>query len=321
MGIVMRHYNWPYSAFIPNTIDSLGHISTDRHIATYDWDMMPNTIHDSTDVAIVNEIARLLKDCGYASRMKYGMDGSAASFDSASYALEHIFHYKNVRHLHRSSFYWSWLNTLKTEIAADRPIIYAGYGSEGKPGHAVVLYGYTDQNRFMINWGWGNSGLNNGAFLLDSLCVQDFSNFNYRQEAILGFTPDYPECNDYNQLQQSDFSDNYFEIYRDGVIYVPGITIQNSQSGTVLASEQIHIAGGFKAESGTHLIFEVKDMVCNDRESLYLQESDNILDVPPATKKRIGTVFQTTKKINREGLILIIRDGKAFTIMGQQVDL
>ena len=165
MGIVMRYHQWPYSAPIPDTIDSLANISSAKHLETYDWSKMPYDIFNSTANSVVDEVAVFLTNCGYASKMKYGNNGSGASFNNARNALLNNFHYQNVIHQTRRWFIGNWINKLKSEIAANRPVMYAGYNNNS--GHAFVLFGYTASNKFNINWGWGGV-YNIGEFSLDS---------------------------------------------------------------------------------------------------------------------------------------------------------
>lgn len=94
MGLVMRYNKWPHSARIPNTIDPLGNTSSGKHFVAYQWNRMPCTIGNSTDNMIVDEIAGFLRDCGYASKMKYGIDGSTAYLSNATDALNDIFRYE-----------------------------------------------------------------------------------------------------------------------------------------------------------------------------------------------------------------------------------
>ena len=69
---------------------------------------------------------------------------------------------------------------LCNELRHGRPIVYAGGGDYG--GHAFVIDGYTVDNYYSVNWGWGGS--DNGYFLLSAL-----NGFNLGQSAILGLKP------------------------------------------------------------------------------------------------------------------------------------
>lgn len=317
MGIVMRYYRWPYSALIPDTIDSLANISQEKHLVTYNWSKMPKVIYNSTDVTIVNEIAGLLRDCGYASKMEYKIDGSGASFDNARNALLNNFHYQSVTHQKRKWFIGNWINKLKSEIAANRPVMYAGYNENG--GHAFVLYGYTPQNKFKINWGWANETLNMGTFSLDSL-TPNGHNYNSGQEAIWGITPNSPSCGSAYTLQQSDVNTNNFEIYRGGAITASNITINNNRSGVIFSGESVTLTSGVTIEAGSHVLIDIKDMHCdNDRDVLSPSDHENRHHGAPRKDDTSIVNNPSSSKILRDGQILILRGDKTYTLTGQEV--
>lgn len=323
MGIVMRNYKWPYSAFIPDTIYSQGNVSQATHLVTYNWGNMPNAIYGSTAITHVNEIAGLLRDCGYACRMKYGEEGSAASLSNAKSAFENYFHYKNLTHKSRNSYIGNWVNKLKNEIAADRPVIYAGYNSQGENGHAFILYGYTNQNQFMIHWGWGDAEANNTVYSLNNLIPfnhdpQEYC-YSYYQEAIWGITPDYPDCTSYNLLPQSYLDEEHFEIYHAGTIAVPWFHVEDGYTGIIIAGEKVRIAQGFKVERGAHVIFDVNDMQCEENRELRPPMDNEKPDIHYVPLKKISSKYTSASKILRNGEVLILRDGKTYTIQGVEV--
>ncbi len=323
MGLVMRYYKWPYSAFIPNTIDSLGNISQTTHLVTYDWNDMPRAIVDTTNMAKVNEIAGFLRDCGYSCKIKYQADGSPASLENAKYALEHNFHYNNLTCQTRNGYIGNWVKKLKTEIASNRPVIYAGYNSRGVTGHAFVLYGYTNQDQFVIHWGWGDDIANNTVYTLNNLIPIGYNpiqyNYNYCQQAIWGITPEYPECGTYNVLQQSYLNNEHFEIYHKGTIVVPWFPIQSHQSGAIIAGEKVRIAQGFKVNRGAHVIFDVRNMPCDEsRESPSLNPYE-APDIRHAPRKIAQNEESSATKFFHNGQLLILRDGKTYSVTGQKI--
>ena len=264
MGMVMWYYKWPYSASIPNTIDSLQHISEEKHIVTYNWDIMPTDIYNNSDTIIVNEVAGLLRDCGYASKMKYKNSGSGASLNDAEDAFEKKFHYANVSHWTKKHYSGSWINKLKTEISANRPVIYAGYSDHG--GHAFVLYGYDSDSKFYINWGWGGGYENEGAYALDSLHPRGTLNgpYNDDHEALFGIEPDYPDC-DLHSLTSTDISDTQFEVYNGGAITASNKTINSNQSGVIYSGRAVYISSPFEIKRGAHVHIAIRNMNCDLR--------------------------------------------------------
>lgn len=167
MGQIMWYYKWPYYAFVPNSISMEGEPSTDTHIQWYNWDKMPFALFYTTPSDQATMVATLLRDCGYAAKMKYRVNGSGASLENAMDALSNTFGYSsNISH-RKKSLTINWVKKLKAEIDAGRPVLYAAYEKEGD-GHSFVIDGY-EGDKFYINWGWGDTTANNGVYALDLL--------------------------------------------------------------------------------------------------------------------------------------------------------
>ena len=312
MGLVMRYFKWPYSAFIPNTMnDSLGHTSSEKHFVVYNWDHMPSAIYNTTNIIDVDEVAGFLRDCGYASKMKYKYNGSSAGFSDAMNALSSNFHYENMSYVHRNSYVGDWVSYLQSEIASDRPVMYAGYNESNK-GHAFVLYGYTVDNKFIIHWGWGNSSANNGVFSLDSL-IPYGRHYNYRQEAICGITPQYPLC-DTLFLHQNDIN-NQFEIYRGGPIIAQNIAINNGQSGVIISEKSVTLASGFTIAAGASVYIDVRDMNC-DNERAQIRQAPRLLQNSSSSTSNTITTSPVVKKVFQNGQLYIIRGENVYNMSG-----
>ncbi|MEI6898598.1 MAG: C10 family peptidase [Bacteroidota bacterium] len=175
MAQVMRYWSYPPtgSGFHSYNTNSYGTLSADFANTTYNWSSMPNTIS-----APNSAIAKLMYHCGVSVDMSYGVGatgGSSAYLLSAQspvtncseYALKTYFGYpasmSGAVRLNYSEN--SWVNLLKSELDAHRPILYAGFGSGG--GHCFVCDGYDDNGYFHFNWGW--SGYCDGYFQINAL--------------------------------------------------------------------------------------------------------------------------------------------------------
>ncbi len=188
MGQVMNYYRYPttgqgsHGYYSPN----YGYLSADFGATTYNWNGMTNSCTLSN-----NYIATLLYHCGVSADMNYGINGSGADMGLAANALVSYFKYSSsIQHDYKYSFSdTQWENLLKTELDNKRPMMYAGYNTDG--GHAWVCDGYQGTNYFHFNWGW--SGVGNGYYYLTALnpAGYDFTQF---QEAIYNIYPgsDYP---------------------------------------------------------------------------------------------------------------------------------
>lgn len=259
MGQVMWFWQWPHSAVVPlNMLDSAGNTSGSI-LKEYHWNKMPGAIYDSTPNDEVDEVAGLLRDCGYASKMKYKAHGSGASLADAEQAFEQKFHYKNVYNWSRKVYEFfglNWITKLQTEIDAGRPVIYGGNEPNGE-GHAFVLYGYSG-NYFKINWGWGE--VDNSYYSLGDVAPGLNIPFIDNQEALWGIEPDYPSCNDFN-MTNGDINQSPIEFFKGGDIYVQNKTI-NNKTGIIYSGEAVHLLPTCTISAGSNIHIAVRDMHC-----------------------------------------------------------
>lgn len=266
MGIVMHYYQWPHSAIIPNSVDRDGNPSVNVHISTYNWNMMPYEIHNSTDTIVVNEVAGFLRDCGYASKMEYKASESGASLRDAAEALENNFHYESVSYHTRSRYIGNWLKKLKTEISENRPVIYAGYYPKNNSlaGHSFVLYGYNENDEFHINWGWRGDG-NVGTYSIDNLVprVVDAHSYNDEQEALWGIEPDLPTCTYNHTITTAEVSSQDFEIYNNKKIIGQNKTINNNHSGVIYSNQEVRLLPPFHIRQGASVSVGIRNMHCD----------------------------------------------------------
>src|SRR5690606_15418758 len=102
-----------------------------------------------------NAVATLMYHCGVSVDMQYSPEVSGAwvieahsptTDHNSEYAMKNYFGYDpSMQGVFRSNYNESqWINLLKTELDASRPILYAGFGSGG--GHAFVCDGYDNNN-------------------------------------------------------------------------------------------------------------------------------------------------------------------------------
>ncbi len=138
---------------------------------TYYWAHMP--LHKANDT-----IALMNYHVGVAVDMDYATDGSGSQIYYLLYALPNYFGFdQSIKYVEKANYTdTQWSNLLKSEIDAQRPIEYAGFGSAG--GHAFVCDGYDDSGKFHFNWGWGSSA--DGYFAIGALnpSGDDFNKYN-----------------------------------------------------------------------------------------------------------------------------------------------
>lgn len=202
-GIICRYNEWPEKGVgttpeytykddigVQRTIpaNELGRI--------YDYSKLKMDYKDGYTEEEGAMVAALLYDLGTSFKMKFGQDGSNANTSTAAASLVKYFSYSKgtlyISHLGRSEEEWS--SMLQKNISEYGPTQFRGNSQSG--GHSFVLDGYTDQNYFSINYGWGGSS--NGYYLLPNI------SYYKNQGAIFYLEPDKDgtsEYRDYVTLQ------------------------------------------------------------------------------------------------------------------------
>ena len=169
MAQVMRYYKWPVKGTGSHTYTTSSlskSLTADFSNATYDWANMTETYNSSSTEAQKTAVATLMFHAGVAVDMNYGETSSASSIDMAK-ALFTYFGYDSNLQSYQRDYYSSpeWVDMIKTELNASRPVLYAGQSSDG--GHQFVCDGYDSNGLFHFNWGW--SGSSDGYFELSVL--------------------------------------------------------------------------------------------------------------------------------------------------------
>ena len=201
MTQIMKYWNYPETGAGFHSYDhtKYGTLSANFGSTAYDWNGMPNQV-TSPNTAV----ATLMYHVGVSVDMNYDIaanGGSSAAIislgdpgeHSAEYALKTYFGYESslkgvLREDYTST---AWVELLKAELDASRPILFGGIGNGG--GHAFVADGYDENSFFHFNWGWG--GVYDGYFRIDALDPQGVGTgggsggYNSQQHAVIGIEP------------------------------------------------------------------------------------------------------------------------------------
>ena len=165
----------------------------------YDYAQMPSVkLMSSSDSATIKATALLMFHAGVAVGADYGVDGTSAYPTDMASAFSRYFKYKTGTLVVRDNYsdYNDWVEIIRAEIDAKRPVIYGGASPSGggadAGGHAFVCHGYqTNTNYFAINWGW--DGSSDGWFNLASVHglrpTGTSYNFSQDQHALIGLEP------------------------------------------------------------------------------------------------------------------------------------
>lgn len=280
VAIVMRYHQWPEKGVgtLPGYKISRGEVLPELPLGhTYDWKNMPLEYpYLGYSQVEANAVAVLMRDCGWMIFSDYGPIGSvgtmASSYDIPSGLKTYMGYDKKARIISRNGYStFEWNALMKGELDNSRPIIYAGFSV--RSGHAFVLDGYTDQDYYRVNWGWG--GYCDGYFLLTALDPEgqgaggSEGGYNTSQTAVIGIQKDDGGTN----LEELRYSERFNEQDLCGLIVDESVVsgrpfdlysgcIKNSGSGT------------FTGE----LMFAVADKEGNFIEELYTMSVSDWLE-------------------------------------------
>ena len=178
-------YYWKY----PSQAPALSAYTTStRHISlaalpatTLDWNSMTDTYSNSSSSAAKTAVATLMRYCGQSCKMDYdnaNNGGSGAYCEDQLDGMKLFGYNSGATCIDRDDYSASAWNTMMQEdLAAGRPILYAG-DDNWAGGHAFVVDGYNG-SKYHINWGWSGDG--DGYFALDAFSVQGYTFSHYQQ--------------------------------------------------------------------------------------------------------------------------------------------
>lgn len=262
VGTLPGYQTYTYNVTVPDL--PLGH--------TYDWEnMLLEYPYSGYSQAEANAVATLMRDCGIMVQADYGPVGSFGTAASTYYIPDGLKTYmgydKRTRGISRNYYTTSeWNSLMQAELDSNRPVIYSGFNEEA--GHAFVLDGYTDQNYYHVNWGWG--GYCDGYFLLTALDPDgqgaggSEGGYNMYQDAVIGIQKDTGEKG-IEELR-------YAECTIDGH-YVNGLFVD----GTVVSGEPFELYIGALSNMGSEtfvgdLMFGVADKEGKLVEELFVMQ-------------------------------------------------
>lgn len=189
MSIVMRYHRWPVMGQGSKTHiwkDSV--MTADFEHTRYDWDNMPMS-YDSYTAAQAEAVSLLMRHAGISVEIYYAAESSGARQSLVPGALTQYFRYAATTRLVSAADYdaATWEKMMRSEIDADRPVIYTGESTMGRGSHGFVLDGYRD-NLFHFNFGWNGSG--NGYFAISAFSSTSTAfEFANQQQAVIGIKP------------------------------------------------------------------------------------------------------------------------------------
>lgn len=197
---VMRYYKYPSRGQGIGSATYNGTTLTyDLNTSLYDYVNMLPIYDTSANATQVSAVATLMRDAGYACKMRYNTSASAAGDYMICKALIDNFQYdKGITwHVMASDRFTRGytfnttdgiMHSLVAELQAHRPVIITGTQKESyaSMGHAFICDGIQSDGTVHINWGYG--GAHNGYFV-----VPDFGfsggGFKYNLAFVMGIYP------------------------------------------------------------------------------------------------------------------------------------
>lgn len=192
---MMKYHNWPATGTGTHQYSwNNTTVSLDFSAITFDWGNMLNTYSSTSTEAENAAVATLMHAAGVASNMDYGTDESGTnSYYAGSGLINYLRYDKGMSVVERQYYQLNeWVDMVYGELAAGRPVVYSGLSSAG--GHCFVCDGYSTDDYFHFNWGWG--GMSNGYFKLTALDPESQgiggsgAGYNDGQNILLGCRPD-----------------------------------------------------------------------------------------------------------------------------------
>ena len=193
MSQVMKYWDHPLQGSGSHSYYCYGYGTQSANFGTttYDWEHMPDRLGGASQQEI-EAVALLMYHCAVAVDMNFAPDGSGANSWDVPSAIRQYFSYSNQASLKGRDEYslTNWQNMLKAQFDLGWPVYYSGFSNSG--GHAFVCDGYTDDDLFHFNWGWGGSS--DGWFVIDEIDYAGWAQavFNYVPSDVYTYMPQEP---------------------------------------------------------------------------------------------------------------------------------
>ena len=137
----------------------------EKPVRTFDWSKLKDK-YPVADEAATEEVARLMEYAGAAVQMQYSSSSSAATENVARMLPVYFGYDADIKTIYRNNMtYQEWLDAIYAELATNGPVLVGGQSLTG--GHAFVIDGFSTDDFFHVNWGWG--GTSDGFYRLQAL--------------------------------------------------------------------------------------------------------------------------------------------------------
>ena len=265
MSIIMHYWRWPLQgtgshSYQPDNWFCPGSNYPQQTANFEETKYIYETMANSIRTGLNNPVALLMYHCGVAVNMMYCHSGSGAYSHDVPNAIKTHFKYDNSAAIYGKEQMsdQQWKEMLKTDLDKKFPMYNSGCSNSGC--HAFVCDGYTDDDLFHYNFGWG--GAQNGYYT-----VNNVNGFYSAQSIIINYIPDtnqYPyECQEFTLLpfSEGNIADCSGPVHN----YSPGIT-----ASWLIDPD----AGGDLSEKTIMITWEKFDLAQDDYIRIYDGENE-----------------------------------------------
>ena len=208
MSQVMKYWDHPLQGTGSHSYYCQGYGSQSANFGntTYDWANMPERLGGNSSQEEIEAVATLMYHCGVAVDMNFSPSGSGANSWDVPRVIRQYFSYSNQASLKGRDEYslTNWQRMLQEQFELGWPVYYSGFSDSG--GHAFVCDGYTDDDLYHYNWGWGGSS--DGWFVIDEIDYAGWAQavFNYVPSDVYTYMPMEPTDLEVVSLGDFDYS-------------------------------------------------------------------------------------------------------------------
>lgn len=258
--------------------------------ASFNWAAM-QLEYDVTETGeSADAVSKLMRYCGQAMKTSYQAGGSYAAIAMNEEVFSNVFGMSRSD-VELNRLYYdtkTWEEMVYKELAALRPVLYAGFSSSD--GHFFIIDGYEErdgQNFFHINFGW--NGTADGYYSLSTA-----NGFCLDQSALFGIKPDCGEDETLRLIVRSSFISFTDSVYQRSS---PSEAFKNIEVcgvyGSIKFTNPTNVFVGWGLFDGLNLVdtlLTVTDHINSDYWHGYLQE--NKLSIGAEIKNGIYSIRQ-----------------------------
>jgi hypothetical protein len=192
MSQILKYYRSPDSATASNLITTDGDTGEVQLLTfndTFNYDLMPDALSNTSTPEEINEVSKLMLDTGIAMKATYSSTGTSAFDDVMAAAFKSKFNYKSADIINSQT--GPWETQVQGELDNKYPVIFTLFSTADDYAHFVVCDGYgkddtTQANLYHLNMGWG--GLDNSWYQIPSVSTTQFA-FDQMPSVILNIRP------------------------------------------------------------------------------------------------------------------------------------